>query len=207
MSNTININKKYTTRKGHSVRIYATDCGGVYPVHGAVYEKDFNNNYIWVSRTWTSDGEETDGDFESSYDLIEVDWRKEIPWDYLRDDISFVARDENGEWNGFTGDIYRDYKRNPNAWFLLDPIVKTFYCLDVIKMPEVHDNWYDAWAVRPEEKHNRKDSYLDSNIIHVHEDESCDHPSCLHLQEENKQLREELLKTQGKLQETQVLFK
>jgi predicted DNA-binding protein with PD1-like motif len=36
MTNEIDINKKYRTRDGHEVRIYATDGMGLYPVHGAI---------------------------------------------------------------------------------------------------------------------------------------------------------------------------
>ncbi len=68
--------KKYRTRSGLPVRIYATDgsdeCNNeTYVVHGAVKEDCFG----WVSNTWKEDGHfswRTDNE----YDLIEVKPRK-----------------------------------------------------------------------------------------------------------------------------------
>ena len=64
---TININKKYRTRDGREVRIYATDgaqCGTC--VHGAVF-----NNEWWGSVTWNSNGSARSWR-EDDLDLIEV---------------------------------------------------------------------------------------------------------------------------------------
>lgn len=62
----IDKNKQYTTRSGLAVRIYATDGGGQYPVHGAIY-KDGH----WFPSSWTSEGKHVIAQ-ASSYDLIEV---------------------------------------------------------------------------------------------------------------------------------------
>jgi len=61
----ISKNKTYRTRDGREVRIYATDGGGDYPVHGSVKTNDG-----WRSRTWVSNGQV--GPFENDGDLIEV---------------------------------------------------------------------------------------------------------------------------------------
>lgn len=93
--NKIDINKKYRTREGYEVRIYAVDGGGDYPVHGAIRTGD-----KWESKSWKSDGtyigilpyrSEPD-----CFDLIEV-----RPYDHIKiDDKVWVSDTEN----------YRKYK-------------------------------------------------------------------------------------------------
>ena len=61
----IDINKKYRTRGGQEVRIYATDGTGSHPVHGAV-----KISIGWISCCWMQEGfHMVNG---GSYDLIEV---------------------------------------------------------------------------------------------------------------------------------------
>ena len=47
----LDLTKKLQTRDGREVRIYATDGGGQYPIHGAVLEDG-----VWEPETWTIDG-------------------------------------------------------------------------------------------------------------------------------------------------------
>ena len=62
----IDINKKYRTRDGREVRIYATDGADKYPVHGSIkYETG------WELFTWQLDGMRIPGR-EGGGDLIEV---------------------------------------------------------------------------------------------------------------------------------------
>ena len=61
----IDINKKYRTRDGREVRIYALDGGGMHPVHGSIKTSDG-----WRSFTWPSDGRIACD--ENCGDLIEV---------------------------------------------------------------------------------------------------------------------------------------
>jgi hypothetical protein len=61
----ISIAKTYRTRDGREVRIYATDGGSDYCVHGAVKMNDG-----WRSCTWVSNGQV--GPFENDGYLIEV---------------------------------------------------------------------------------------------------------------------------------------
>jgi hypothetical protein len=70
----ININKKYRTRDGQEVRIYATDGTGSHPVHGAV-----KISIGWISCCWMQEGfHMVNG---GSYDLIEVKPRvKKTMW-------------------------------------------------------------------------------------------------------------------------------
>jgi hypothetical protein len=61
----IDINKKYRTRAGAEVRIYALDGEEPRPVHGAI-----KSPTGWVVSHWPQDGVQSD--FEGSNDLVEV---------------------------------------------------------------------------------------------------------------------------------------
>ena len=61
---TIDINKKYRTRDGREVRIYATNSSSTYPVHGAYAS--------WGHESWTADGKYNGPELENDLDLIEV---------------------------------------------------------------------------------------------------------------------------------------
>jgi hypothetical protein len=65
----ISLNKKYKTKGGKEARIYAVNCGGTYPVHGAYRSVDGD----WVSQSWTNDGMFNLSDcLGSDFDLVEV---------------------------------------------------------------------------------------------------------------------------------------
>ena len=65
----IDKNKQYRTRSGLPVRIYATDCGGDYPVHGAVLD-----SHGWFDFAWTKEGLTfIDQIAECDLDLVEID--------------------------------------------------------------------------------------------------------------------------------------
>ena len=69
----IDINKKYQTRDGREVRIYATDAGGPKKtVHGAVKEKDG-----WYMLAWSKNG--VVSNIDRNLDLIEVRPRHTLP--------------------------------------------------------------------------------------------------------------------------------
>lgn len=70
----ININKKYRTRDGQEVRIYATDGEHGELVHGAVN----HSQHGWQSMIWFANGNYLD-DEESDFDLIEVPSRHKLP--------------------------------------------------------------------------------------------------------------------------------
>ena len=61
----IELGKTYRTRDGREVRIYATDGGGIYSVHGAIESGD-----VWQVTWWKADGRAPED--WSSRDLIEV---------------------------------------------------------------------------------------------------------------------------------------
>ena len=52
------------TRWGRPVRIYATDGGGGYPIHGAIQIGE-----SWISRSWSKDGLQCEG-MQNDVDLI-----------------------------------------------------------------------------------------------------------------------------------------
>lgn len=65
----IDINKKYRTRDGREVRIYATDCGRDGDMaHGAIK----NKSGWWEQCAWYKDGRFFDGPHSHELDLIEV---------------------------------------------------------------------------------------------------------------------------------------
>jgi hypothetical protein len=56
-----------TSRDSHKVRIYATDAGGDYPVHGAIYNRI---TCEWTVATWTKEGLSLFGTKDHSLDLV-----------------------------------------------------------------------------------------------------------------------------------------
>ena len=65
----IDINKKYRTRDGREVRIYATDGGrSKNMIHGATLEQDAG----WCIAFWDRNGEWDKSGYNSDYELIEV---------------------------------------------------------------------------------------------------------------------------------------
>tara|TARA_R110000868_G_scaffold308344_1_gene569848 strand:+ start:690 stop:1034 length:345 start_codon:yes stop_codon:yes gene_type:complete len=63
----IDINKKYRTRDGREVRIYAVNGGGGCPVHGTIFSKELG----WMLATWSVDGCALN-DINHPSDLVEV---------------------------------------------------------------------------------------------------------------------------------------
>jgi hypothetical protein len=80
----IDKDKQYKTRDGREVRIYATDGGGIYPVHGAI-----KNESGWYLAQWYSDGRHIRSN-ESPSDLIEVKTRMKFErWALVERDGSY----------------------------------------------------------------------------------------------------------------------
>jgi hypothetical protein len=65
----IDINKKYRTRCGSEVRIYATDGSGRKSVHGAYFDTFVKG---WISLVWTEHGKVDGYQDLQPLDLIEV---------------------------------------------------------------------------------------------------------------------------------------
>ena len=83
----IDKNKKYKTRDGKEVRIYATDGCCKYTVHGAVLEEG-----SWHAETWSADGKYYE--YSMDYDLVEVKSRiKRNGW------VNVYSNAETGFYN------------------------------------------------------------------------------------------------------------
>lgn len=67
MTISISMDKKYTTRDGRPVRIYAVDASGDYPIHGAIYD-----GKLWNVSCWTHDGHYSKDDEYSFLNLIKA---------------------------------------------------------------------------------------------------------------------------------------
>ena len=81
----ININKKYRTRDGKDVRIYATDGHETYPIHGAIMDQG------WCPHHWMFDGL---GAFER-FDLVEVKPRiKQTLWINIYNNYQSISSTE-----------------------------------------------------------------------------------------------------------------
>lgn len=82
----IDINKKYRTRDGREVRIYAVDGGEPRPVHGA-----FKDHDGWVVSHWPQDGIQY---FEGPHNLVEVKPRiQRTVWLHIFNSGNIVASD------------------------------------------------------------------------------------------------------------------
>lgn len=64
----ISMDKQYQTRCGREVKIYETECGGKYPVHGAIVELDGTRSLA----SWAANGSYSFAVGGHSLDLIEV---------------------------------------------------------------------------------------------------------------------------------------
>jgi hypothetical protein len=96
----IDMTKKYQTRSGLPVRIYATDGAGRYPVHGAI-----KWDGGWDDNTWCADGSYADGEADGSRSLVSAkawrEWkegegpaRMMIRWNnHCKDSVEVVHRD------------------------------------------------------------------------------------------------------------------
>jgi hypothetical protein len=88
----IDINKKYRTRDGREVRIYATDGQDEWPIHGATLK-----SFGWSSECWTRDGSSLTNQPHAD-DLIEV-----------------RPRHKRTVWLSFMGDGFRCYNTEDEA--------------------------------------------------------------------------------------------
>lgn len=93
MSVKIDINKKYRTKSGHSVRILCTDREGhdKRSVVGLICDADGFYSYL---QTWTITGKYFNNDYEDDRDLIEV-----MPYETWKvDDPIFVRANSLSDW-------------------------------------------------------------------------------------------------------------
>lgn len=67
----IEVGKFYKTRDGNKVRIYTTDRGGRYPIHGAIFDGR------WINAEWEKTGQYADWVPLSSADIV-AEWDEEV---------------------------------------------------------------------------------------------------------------------------------
>lgn len=133
-----------TTKDGRKTRIYAVDGMGIYPIHGAIFFHDGWNQVSWTKEGKYFVNERT----EHSHDLDIKDWKEDIPWDCIKDEIEWVTRDKQDfdDWWGWTYEPERDeflslWKSSSEDEDGRD--------LEGVKMPKGPENWREAIAQRP----------------------------------------------------------
>jgi len=128
--------KFYKTRDARMVRIYCTDGGGEYPVHGALL-----GGADWVVRTWTLKGERQKHKADHM-DIISA-WAEKpvVNWGAMPAWVNYVAMDECGEWLG--------YSTEPtlHEWHWAD--VESF-SIHEDYYPEYTGPWKDSLMERPQ---------------------------------------------------------
>lgn len=70
----LDLTKPVRTKDGQEVRIYATDAGGTYPIHGAMAGKEGR----WVHYTWTLSGSADVYSPNHAWDLVNVPERVRV---------------------------------------------------------------------------------------------------------------------------------
>jgi len=84
----ISMDKKYRTRGGNEVRIYATDGRGLHAIHGA-----FKDHDEWRTCTWQENG--VNFILEGPFDLIEVKPRiRQTKWVNVYPDWATIYSDK-----------------------------------------------------------------------------------------------------------------
>lgn len=86
---TIQMGKQYRTRDGREVRIYCTDAGGSWPVHGSYYVESESR---WAHVTWDINGFFDTPDEENNRDLIEVPERVSRWHDWVHYRLGYDTR-------------------------------------------------------------------------------------------------------------------
>lgn len=84
---TIDLSKKYRTRHGQEVRLYAADGAGPFPIHGARLTPQG-----WLRESWTELGSYHSVNREADYDLVEVP----PPYSHIKIDDPVYVWDDDG---------------------------------------------------------------------------------------------------------------
>lgn len=129
------------------------DCVKIYAVlddqvHGAIWVCGH-----WEVREWNLNGEIKSIELLSSFNLDLHDWRDDIPWSCLQDDIKWVFWDRKNGWRGcshFSSAGGQDAIPCPQSdqypfWFTWS----FTYNLQGVKMPNPPSDWRQAIAKRP----------------------------------------------------------
>lgn len=127
------------TKGGAPFRFYADDAGGDFPVHGAIYDQATKR---WFVDAWKEDGRNVT---VQKYDLDLTDWRDLIPWECIRPEIKFVARDKLSKtaWYGYK---HEPERHNSFSW---NDDNEPIYSLEGLNMPEGPEDWTQSLVKRP----------------------------------------------------------
>lgn len=79
--------KEYKIRDGHRARVYATDGGGMWNVHGAVYEDETG----WRPVEWDEAGKAPASDGDDPTDLMPPEPHKQYVWMWARSEGANVS--------------------------------------------------------------------------------------------------------------------
>lgn len=133
---TIEPNKHYRTRDGRRARVYATDGGGYYTIHGAIYM-----NGVWNPNAWNEIGGFVNGRNPQPADLIAewidapvVDWPSMPAWAVC------VAMDADLAWWCYANDAGRYDTRWNGAGAIRIPSTHA---------PHFTGDWKQSKAKRP----------------------------------------------------------
>jgi len=121
----IEVGKKYKTRDGKKVRLYAVDCGGTYSVHGAI-----TSGEVQCISCWKPCGKHNNyGDIDETgrNDLIEIkeDW--EIAVDILANEASILIFNKSINYFSIVqsvSELYMTYGVSQEILVLTDPFKK-----------------------------------------------------------------------------------
>ncbi len=135
------------TRGGRPWRFYADDGGGPRPIHGAYYKE----KHGWVADTWNRRGEKYQNyRIVNELDLDLTDWRDQIPWDQLIDEVIYVTWDPLKEWIAWLESPIK----GKSGWIRVPSSSSgSGYGLGIIKMPQPPTDWRQAIARRPDQIH------------------------------------------------------
>ena len=132
----------YKTKNGMLVYIYSTEAGGPEPIHGAIWNE---LNRYWQVEDWTENGYVRKTCDDSNFDLVLTDWKEQIPWEKLKEDIKYVTWSPKQGWKGHA--TYPTYMNGVGVWCNK---AEKYFDLGALKMPDPHPG-LRLIAKRPEE--------------------------------------------------------
>ncbi len=102
MENNVVELKNKKLRGGFPFKIYATDCGGDFPIHGAIFDGG-----VWRIATWTNDLKAYRDSVDSDLDIIDVNNKYE---DFKIDDKVIVWNHDSNTYKRYFAGINSDGK-------------------------------------------------------------------------------------------------
>lgn len=131
------------TKDGTPILIYNTKAGGKHPIHGAYWDASSKQ---WIIGEWTLLGRLHCGIEDHPFNLDLTDWRDEIPWSHIRDDLIFVTRED------YLTQMWYAWKCRPeniDGTWRGSAVGDRGLSLQALKMPSGPVDWRQAIAERP----------------------------------------------------------